>query len=133
MNPFRTLVALFLFALLASPRASAQDQTPAATPDTPSYYDHRIDKMLHYLTPEQRAHFKTALYPALEKDPTLKSEGMEIVQQQHNSASEPPADREAHRKQLGEYEARLRQAMTSEDPSVSTIFDQIEAHMHSHR
>ena len=85
--------------------------------------------MFPYLSPEQRDEFEKALYPVLEKEPGLVTDGQELLKEGGKKVEDnPPADAEAFRKKMVAYEARLRKAMTDEDQAVGTIFDLIDAH-----
>ena len=107
---------------------SAGDFLNAATE---AYYSKVIDSMLSYLTPEQRAQFEKALYPALDKNPELVQQGLDLLQEGGKKIEEstPAADRDAYVQKMRDYEGRLRTAMLNEDPEIGKIFDEIDSHL----
>jgi hypothetical protein len=139
VNSMKSLfrAALVLASLTLVPSLHAQTP-PAPTGTAPtecttcnasdSSHHAFLEKMAPYLSDDQKTEFKKALFPALEKDPSLKDDGIALMQDGKAARAGSQEDKDAFHKKLADYEARLRKAMTAEDPGVSAIFDAIEAH-----
>jgi hypothetical protein len=129
------MTASFRFAILllscagASIPLQAQTGDPFAVPAYQTYYNHFFDRTFPYLTPAQRGEFERALYPALDQDPTLVSDGLAILHDGDKKAGEiSAADAKAYGIRIRYYEIRLRQAVLGQDRSLGPVFDAIEAH-----
>jgi hypothetical protein len=141
VNPMKSLFRAALAVASLTLVSSLQAQTPpaptgtapapidcTACPASDSSHHAFLEKMAPYLSADQKAEFKKALFPALEKDPTLKDDGIALMQEGKAARDGSQEDKDAFHKKMAAYEARLRKAMTAEDPGVSAIFDAIEAH-----
>jgi len=112
----------------------AQNTTDSsALPPYQVYYDHLFDGMFSFLTAAERTEFEKALYPALDKNPDLASEGLKLLQAGGKPMTNPPdADALAYERWMRDYEARLREASLAGDPAaaLATIDEAITACRH---
>ena len=119
-------------AFLPLGRAQPPVRAPAAAPaftQEQAYYNNVFKGMFPYLTPAQLLEFEKDLYPALITQPDLVSDGVELLQEGGTkSGGTSPEEGVAYIKKYLAYEARLRQAMMTQDKGVGFIFNQIDAH-----
>jgi hypothetical protein len=108
--------------------ASVTEQLENATP---AQVNQLIGQTLSYLPANQIQEFEQALYPALDKDPSLVTDGMKMLQDAANVKANPN-DQNARNSFLQEefaYEARLRTAMTAIDPNLGNVFSIIDLNL----
>jgi hypothetical protein len=98
---------------------------------SPAQVDQLIGQMLSYLPANQVQEFEQALFPALNKDPSLVTDGLKILQDAANAKADPN-DQNARNSLLQEgfaYEARLRTTMTAIDPNLGPVFNVIDLNL----
>ena len=118
MNMKRILAGVVAVALgSASFHAQAQDEAQQQT--------HQIlTSLFPYLSSGELDQFEKDLSATFAKDPSLRTEGADLFANRTSTS-----DLLSDRKDMKAYEARLRGSMVKDDPSVSAIFDKIDAHV----
>jgi hypothetical protein len=105
-------------------------QTNAPATNAPSPQVAREMKMISFLTPAQQQQYAQARAKALADNPSLKSEGEELMQQGESvMASGTAADKQGFIEKMNSHRQKLRAAMLKEDPTVEPIFTEIDKHI----
>lgn len=87
-----------------------------------------LAKVFPYLSSAQRAELKTDFLAALQKDASLQTEWMQLLQDTGRPAGDP-VEMEAMKARILAFEVRIRAAMAKADPNAGAIVDQIDRHM----
>jgi len=83
-----------------------------------------------FLTPAQQEQYAKARAQALTDNPTLKSEGEDLMKQgQTVMASGTAAGKQAFMEQMNSHRQKLRAAMLKVDPTLEPIFAEIDKHI----
>lgn len=115
-----SLVAVGPFLLHAQTNSAPAPQAPNS----------QVARELAFLTPDQQLQYAKAHQKALENNPTLKSEGEDLMQQGSSLNSESPAaDKQAFLEKMNSHRQKLRAAMLKEDPGLTPIFKEIDQHI----
>jgi uncharacterized protein YkwD len=124
-----SLFALIITGLFAGTfLLHAQTNAPATNAPPPQVA--REMKMISFLTPAQQQQYAQARAKALEDNPTLKSEGEELMQQGESvMASGTAADKQGFIEKMNSHRQKLRAAMLKEDATLEPIFAEIDKHI----
>jgi hypothetical protein len=106
--------------LLGTPLLHAQDSVTSA--------EQRENRMLAFLSGEDRNKYLDAKAKTLADNPDLKTEQDELIRK-HPAPNASKDDRQAFMEKWKDYSQKLREAMLKADPTVQPIFDEIDKHM----
>lgn len=118
----RTIILLASFGTLfvSTPLLHAQNTVTAA--------EQRENKMLAFLSGEDRNKYIDAKNKALADNPDLKTEQDDLIRERP-APSASQDDRQAFWAKMKDHQQKLREAMLKEDPTLQPIFDAIDKHM----
>jgi len=84
-------------------------------------------RMLAFLSPADREKFIAARKKALDENPDLKAED-DALMKERPGPDASKEDRQAYREKWMTHQQKLRQVMLKDDPSLASIFDEIDKH-----
>jgi len=126
MRPHLLLAVLGALLLLRLGNLPAQDGgNPPPPPPPPKDPQARA---LAVLSPSDRDKFIAAHKKALEENSDLKTEE-DALRDQHPGPDASKEDHEAFHEKWMAHQQKVRQVMLKDDPSLASIFDQIDKHM----
>jgi hypothetical protein len=121
MRSFFLLVGLVIGVSGGPNRLMAQDTTEKGPPG---------QRMLSFLSPADKEKFLAARKKVMEANPDLKTEGEELMKEGKDmrGGDAAPEDKQEFFEKFMAYQQKVRAAMLKDDPSLQSIFDQMDQH-----